>query len=115
MTLETREGFAKNFAKHRRWRSQASFASRQSWIRHLSCIAQLNPMRVALIAPPFIAVPPKKYGGTELFIAELALGLQQEGVEVVVYTIGESTVNVPKKWRYEKENWPVCGDPETNL
>ena len=30
-------------------------------------------MRVALIAPPFIPVPPKVYGGTELFIAELAL------------------------------------------
>ena len=72
-------------------------------------------MKIALIAPPFISVPPKKYGGTELFIAELAEGLQQEGVEVVVYTIGESTVNVPKKWRYEKENWPVCGDPEANL
>ncbi len=72
-------------------------------------------MKIALIAPPFISVPPQKYGGTELFIAELAEGLQQEGVDVVVYTIGESTVNVPKKWRYEKENWPVSGDPEANL
>jgi len=72
-------------------------------------------MKIALIAPPFISVPPRKYGGTELFIAELAEGLQQEGAEVVVYTNGESTVNVPKKWSYEKENWPVSGDPEANL
>ena len=36
-------------------------------------------MRVALIAPPFIPVPPKKYGGTELFMAQLAEGLQKQG------------------------------------
>ena len=29
-------------------------------------------MRIALIASPFISVPPKKYGGTELFISQLA-------------------------------------------
>ena len=29
-------------------------------------------MRIALIAPPFICVPPKMYGGTELFVANLA-------------------------------------------
>ena len=33
-------------------------------------------MRVALVAPPFLPVPPKKYGGTELFIAQLAEGLR---------------------------------------
>jgi len=72
-------------------------------------------MKIALIAPPFISVPPKKYGGTELFIAELAEGLQEEGVDVVVYTNGESSVNVPKKWLYEKGSWPLSGDPEANL
>ena len=45
-------------------------------------------MRVALIAPPFIPVPPVEYGGTELFIAQLATGLRAEGLEVVVYTNG---------------------------
>ena len=29
-------------------------------------------MRIALIAPPFIKIPPRFYGGTELFIANLA-------------------------------------------
>lgn len=72
-------------------------------------------MRVALIAPPFIAVPPQKYGGTELFVAELALGLQQEGIEVTVYTNGESTIDCPVKWFYDKGEWPVCGDVEANL
>ena len=49
-------------------------------------------MRVALVSPPFLPVPPKKYGGTELFIAQLAEGLKSAGIDVVVYTNGESTV-----------------------
>jgi len=72
-------------------------------------------MRVALIAPPFIAVPPKKYGGTELFIAELACGLQHKGVEVVVYTNGESTVDAPMRWIYPEGEWPLQREVECSL
>ncbi len=72
-------------------------------------------MRIALVAPPFIAVPPKKYGGTELFMAELALALQNKGVEVTLYTNGASTLPVTSKWLYEKEEWPLSGDAEANL
>ena len=49
-------------------------------------------MRVALVSSPFLAVPPRKYGGTELFIAQLAEGLKNSGIDVVVYANGESTV-----------------------
>jgi glycosyltransferase involved in cell wall biosynthesis len=72
-------------------------------------------MRVALIAPPFIAVPPPMYGGTELFIGQLALGLKQEGIDVVVYTNGESTLPVEKRWLYEKPQWPIEGEVYDNL
>jgi glycosyltransferase involved in cell wall biosynthesis len=72
-------------------------------------------MRVALIAPPFIAVPPKKYGGTELFIAELACGLQRKGIEVVVYTNGESTVDAPLRWIYPEGEWPLQREVESSL
>lgn len=68
-----------------------------------------------MVAPPFIPVPPQKYGGTELFIAELALELQKQGVEVTVYTNGESTLDVPLRWIYDKAEWPVPGDVETSL
>ena len=34
-------------------------------------------MRIGLIGPPFIEIPPRRYGGTELFIANLARGLQK--------------------------------------
>jgi len=64
-------------------------------------------MKVAFIAPPFITVPPKDYGGTELFVAQLAEGLHKTGIPVVVYTIGESTVNVDRRWLYEKPEWPI--------
>jgi glycosyltransferase involved in cell wall biosynthesis len=72
-------------------------------------------MKIALIAPPYIAVPPKKYGGTELFIAELACGLQSQGLDITVYTVGESTIDVPIRWLYEKGQWPLKGEMDGTL
>lgn len=72
-------------------------------------------MRVALVAPPFLPVPPRKYGGTELFIAQLAEGLQAKGVDVVVYTISESTVGVETRWFYKDAQWPIKGEVFDNL
>ena len=72
-------------------------------------------MRIALIAPPFIPVPPVDYGGTELFIANLALKLKQRGAEVVVYTNGASTIPVEKRWMYRDPEWPLRGDIYDNL
>jgi glycosyltransferase involved in cell wall biosynthesis len=67
-------------------------------------------LKIALIAPPFIAVPPPDYGGTELFVAQLAEGLRNTGLEVVVYANGESTVNAERRWRYQKSQWPIKED-----
>ena len=72
-------------------------------------------MRVALVAPPFLPVPPKRYGGTELFIAQLAEGLRDMGVNVVVYTNGESTVGVETRWLYKAPQWPLQGDVYDSL
>ncbi|PYP90887.1 MAG: glycosyl transferase [Candidatus Angelobacter sp. Gp1-AA117] len=72
-------------------------------------------MRIALIAPPFIAVPPKKYGGTELFIAELAVGLKEKGIDITLYTNGESTVPVDIRYLFKKEQWPLRTEMETTL
>jgi glycosyltransferase involved in cell wall biosynthesis len=72
-------------------------------------------MRIALIAPPFIPVPPTEYGGTELFIANLATRLKQRGVDVVVYTNGASTIEVEKRWLYSDPEWPLRGDIYDNL
>ncbi len=72
-------------------------------------------MRVALVSPPFLSVPPQRYGGTELFIAQLAEGLQNNGVDVVVYSNGESTVGVETRWLYEKQQWPITDEVFDNL
>jgi glycosyltransferase involved in cell wall biosynthesis len=64
-------------------------------------------LRIALIAAPFIAVPPAEYGGTELFVGQLAEGLSKAGVEAVVYANGESTVHAERRWLYERSLWPI--------
>jgi glycosyltransferase involved in cell wall biosynthesis len=63
-------------------------------------------MRVALIAPPFISVPPTAYGGTELFIANLAEALGRLHVDVNVYANGESRVKANLRSRYPRQDWP---------
>jgi glycosyltransferase involved in cell wall biosynthesis len=72
-------------------------------------------MKIALIAPPYIAIPPGKYGGTELFLTELALGLQKRGIDFTLYTIGESTLSVPKKSLYETQEWPIQDEAAASL
>jgi glycosyltransferase involved in cell wall biosynthesis len=64
-------------------------------------------MRIAIVAPPFIPVPPVTYGGTELFVAHLAEGLSARGHDVVVYANGDSRVRCTVKWRYRHSQWPV--------
>jgi glycosyltransferase involved in cell wall biosynthesis len=64
-------------------------------------------LKIAFIAPPFVAVPPADYDGTELFVAHLAEGLSQLGIEVVVYTNGESTVHTDRRWIYDHSDWPI--------
>jgi glycosyltransferase involved in cell wall biosynthesis len=72
-------------------------------------------MRIGLIAPPFIPVPPLNYGGTELFIAHLAVGLKKLGHEVVVYANGESTVPVDRRSLYPDSEWPIKSDVHGSL
>lgn len=72
-------------------------------------------MKIALIAAPFIAVPPLDYGGTELFVAHLAEGLANSGIDVIVYANGDSTVNVEKRWIYPHSQWPIEVSQETLL
>ena len=55
-------------------------------------------MRIAVIAPPWTPVPPKLYGGIELVVDLLATGFQAAGHEVLLFTTGDSTCPVPKKW-----------------
>ncbi len=54
-----------------------------------------------MLAPPWVAVPPPSYGGTELVLDVLSRGLQARGHHVVLFTVGESTCTVPREWLFE--------------
>jgi glycosyltransferase involved in cell wall biosynthesis len=64
-------------------------------------------LRIALVAPPFIEVPPQRYGGTELFIANLACELHSRGHDVTVYGNGDSHLPCRVRWRYAHAEWPL--------
>ena len=49
-----------------------------------------RPMRIGLIAPPVVSLPPPTYAGTERIVTSLALGLHARGHEVTVFTTGDS-------------------------
>lgn len=52
-------------------------------------------MRIGLVSPPWVAVPPPSYGGTELVIDLLARGLRAAGHEVLLAAASDSTCPVP--------------------
>jgi glycosyltransferase involved in cell wall biosynthesis len=51
-----------------------------------------RPLRVAVLAPPLVPVPPPRYGGLERVVALLADGLHERGHEVTVFAAGDSTI-----------------------
>jgi glycosyltransferase involved in cell wall biosynthesis len=53
-------------------------------------------MRIGLISPPWVPVPPPAYGGTEAVVDELARGLVAEGHEVLLHATAESGCPVPR-------------------
>lgn len=64
-------------------------------------------MRIGIIAPPWVPVPPPAYGGTEAVVDGLARGLASAGHEVSLFTVGESTCPVTRLWRYEHAVEPI--------
>lgn len=47
-------------------------------------------MKIALLAPPYLSVPPKAYGGTEKIVSLLADGLVARGHDVSLFATGDS-------------------------
>ena len=74
-------------------------------------------MRIGLIAPPWVPVPPTRYGGIEAVIDRLARGLVRAGHEVLLAAPGNSTCPVPHVPGAEDavEGAPVCSDVNTEL
>ena len=47
-------------------------------------------MKIAQIAPPWISIPPKNYGGTETIIAFIVEELVAQGHDVTLFAPGDS-------------------------
>ena len=52
-------------------------------------------MRIGIVAPPWVPIPPPAYGGTESVIDRLARGMVAAGHDVLLWTTGDSTCPVP--------------------
>ena len=72
-------------------------------------------MRIGLIAPPWLPVPPPSYGGTEAVIDRLARGFQTQGHEVLLWTTGDSTCPVPTAWVLPEARPEDIGDMTLEL
>lgn len=62
-------------------------------------------MRIALVSTPFVAVPPRAYGGTELVVHALSCALARAGHEVAVFATGDSRVPGRRAF-FEEPIWP---------
>ena len=58
-------------------------------------------MRIGIIAPPWIPIPPTAYGGIESFIDTLACALHEAGHEVLLAASADSTCPVPRLTGFE--------------
>ncbi|MDA8070929.1 MAG: glycosyltransferase family 4 protein [Actinomycetota bacterium] len=58
-------------------------------------------MRIAIISPPWVAVPPPAYGGTENVLDILARALQSAGHDVLLYATGDSRCPVELRYSFD--------------
>lgn len=64
-------------------------------------------LRIAVIAPPWLTIPPKGYGGIEMVISALVQGLVELGVTVEIFGVGGSKFKGAKLHSiYSEEQFP---------
>jgi glycosyltransferase involved in cell wall biosynthesis len=81
-------------------------ADRRVHLREAKRIPEGATMRIALVSTSAISVPPKAYGGTELFVYELSKMLTKRGHDVTVYATGDSRPAARLKSHFEEAIWP---------
>jgi glycosyltransferase involved in cell wall biosynthesis len=69
-------------------------------------------MRIGLVSTCAVSTPPAAYGGTELVVAELAIGLQELGHEVLIYATGDSQCPGRVIALHEGPVWPPNDEAE---
>jgi glycosyltransferase involved in cell wall biosynthesis len=63
-------------------------------------------MKIALVSTVALTTPPRKYGGTELVVAELAHGLTALGHDVTLFATGDSQPACRLKSCFAEPTWP---------
>lgn len=71
-------------------------------------------MKIAIIAPVLVPVPPPKYGGIEQIVDEIAHGLGERGHAVTVFCSGGSTIAGKNIERVETSPYPTREHQEEN-
>lgn len=59
-------------------------------------------MRIAILAPPYLPIPPSLYGGTERIVSLLTEGLVARGHDVTLFASGDSKTNAKLSSIFEK-------------
>src|SRR5437867_12107568 len=59
-------------------------------------------MRIAQVSPPWLAVPPKGYGGIEWVVSLLADGLAERGYDVTLFATGDSETKANLEFVFEE-------------
>ena len=65
-------------------------------------------VRVAQVSPPWLAVPPKGYGGIEWVVALLADGLTESGHDVTLFATGDSTTKAKLEYVFAEAPGPAA-------
>jgi glycosyltransferase involved in cell wall biosynthesis len=66
----------------------------------------MDDMRIAMISTPFVPVPPRHYGGTELVIHDLVEALLDLGHDVTLFATGDSHTRASLRSLFPRAEWP---------
>lgn len=72
-------------------------------------------MKIAIVAPPYIKIPPDGYGGIETVAHQLTEGLIRRGHNVTLFTIGESRSSAEMYWVFEREQRAKLSDEPSSF
>lgn len=72
-------------------------------------------MRIGIIAPPWLTVPPARYGGTEMAVNTLAVALAAAGHDIVLAAASDSSCAVTLLEGYPRSNFAALGKSAEEL
>lgn len=62
----------------------------------------MKKLRIAQIAPPFLSVPPKTFGGTEAVVSNITEELVKRGHEVTLFASGDSQTTAKLEYTFQQ-------------